>query len=207
MSATDKVPRIALGLLGEIALLSDRVDDDGILLALLLEEVGSSDLREPEDLRKIGVLVTSKLGDVPLGDLLQRLPLLHLPRCLRSSSFSLAFLTHSGLLLLPGADPLNLLSLALPICPFALHEIHEFPGLQLLGLSRVLVRKPFLSLQELKHFAEEKLPLPRDFPLSDEAVSEVLCFEVNSWAQGHRVHDYLQETDGFQGIADVIVGL
>ena len=153
MSRSCEVPRVAFSLLGEIALLSDGVDDQRILLALLLEEVGGSDLRQAQDLGKIGVLVAGELGDVPLRDLFEGLLLLHLPQLLGSSSFDSHILRHTSFLLLASAHSLYFLLIA-PVGPFPVHEVRELPYLELLELPGAFVGQALLPLQEVLQFSE-----------------------------------------------------
>lgn len=65
-----KEPRVALDLLGEMGMLPDGINDDGILLALPFEEVTGGDFWEAEYVREVCMLVTRKFSDVPLGYLL-----------------------------------------------------------------------------------------------------------------------------------------
>ena len=59
-------------------MLSDSIDNDRVLLALLLEEVAGCDLRQAQYVREVSVLVAGELRDVPLRNLLQSELPLHL---------------------------------------------------------------------------------------------------------------------------------
>lgn len=52
------------------------VDDDWVLLALLAQEIGGSDLGQAEHLGEVRVLVTCEFSDVSLSNLTQGLLLL-----------------------------------------------------------------------------------------------------------------------------------
>ena len=65
-----KEPWVALDLLGEVGMLSDGINNDGILLALPFEEVAGCDFWETEYVREVRMLVACKFSDVPLSYLL-----------------------------------------------------------------------------------------------------------------------------------------
>jgi len=98
-------PWIALDLLGEVAVLSDSIDNDWILLALLLEEVAGCDLGQAQYVREVSVLVTGELRDVPLCDLLQSELPLHLLQVLSSLALPCLLLSLAFGLLLLRAHP------------------------------------------------------------------------------------------------------
>ena len=66
-----KEPGVALYLLGEVAVLSDCIYNDGVLLTLLLEEVAGCDFWQAKYISEISVLVASEFGDMALRDLLE----------------------------------------------------------------------------------------------------------------------------------------
>ena len=58
-------------------MLSDCVDDNGVLLPLLLKKVVSSNFWEAKDVGEIGMLISSELCDVTFRDVFESHLLLH----------------------------------------------------------------------------------------------------------------------------------
>ena len=129
-------PGIALDLLRQVGVLPDGVDDDRILLSLPLEEVTSSHLREAKHVGEVRVLISCELGDVALGDLPQGELLLHLLLVLRPLSLPGLVQALASLLLLLGADSLDL-GRRVVVFPGTLDEVRQFSELELLELARL----------------------------------------------------------------------
>ena len=197
-------PRIALDLLGEVAVLSDSIDNDRILLALLLEEVAGCDLRQAQYVREVSVLVTGELCDVSLCDLLQSELSLHLLQVLSSLALSCLLLALAFGLLLLRAHPLGLLGFVL-VLPFPLYKVHQLAQLQLLEFAESLVLLPLCSALDIKNLAVEQELLLEHLDLGCVAVSEIRGLQVDSGPQSHGVCNDLDYTNGLEGIACVLI--
>ena len=61
-----EIPWVALSLLGKIALFSDGIDDDRVLLSLFLKEVSCSDLRKSKYFCEVSMLISGEFSNVSL---------------------------------------------------------------------------------------------------------------------------------------------
>ena len=131
-------PGIALNLFREVSMGSNGVDNDWILLPLSHEQVVRRNFWETEDISKVGVLVTSEFGDVPLRDFLQgQLPLL-LFQSLCLSTACRYFLTCPLYLLFSCAHSLNFSRVRL-VSPFTSEEVLQLSHFELLESSHTFI--------------------------------------------------------------------
>ena len=131
-------PRISLNLFRKVSMGSNCVDNDWILLPLSHEQVVRRNFWETEDISKVGVLVPSEFGDVPLRDFLQgQLPLL-LFQSLCLSTACRYFLTCALYLLFSCAHSLNFSRVRL-VGPFTCEKVLQLSHFELLESSHTFI--------------------------------------------------------------------
>ena len=185
-------------------MLTDGVNNNGILLSLFFEEVLSSDFWKSQNLCEISMLIPSELCDMSLSDFLQRQLLLDLLHMLCSCPNFLLFLPLASSRFFFQTHSFDHIWFIL-INPFAIKIVLQFSHFQFLEASDFSIFSYLLCSLHLKNFLIQSKSLLQHLNLGHITVFEIGSIEVDSWSERHRVNNDLEDSDRLKRITSMLI--